>query len=314
MKMYNKFSRRNFIKTTGLGAMASLAGPPLFLAEASKKFKIGSTFILWGYGADNLEQSLQDMAALGYHAFETFGFVIQEWEENRGGFNEIVSKYGVPIRSAFCLGDVLDPSKRKEEIKKLIKWTQLLRKGGGKVVEYCPSPVNPTWRDETKYDYRDHKKNIIDSMNDFAKVVNDQGLMCTLHPHTGTPIETEDEVYFAMENVDTRHMLFGPDVGQLQKGKADPVKIVKDFMGLIEHVHLKDYSGGQYYQGYSPLGEGLVKIRKILKMLEAKKDEMEGMIMMELDYDGRNVPPRTPLQAAEVSRDYLNSLGYTFNS
>jgi len=148
-------------------------------------------------------------------------------------------------------------------------------------------------------------------MNDYAKAVTDQGLMCTLHPHTGTPIETEEEVYFAMENVDTRYMLFGPDVGQLEKGKADPVKICKDFMELIEHVHLKDYSGGEYYAGYSPLGEGTVKIKKILKMLESKRDDMVGMIMMELDYS-QKTPPRTPYEAARVSRDYLSSLGYKF--
>ena len=38
-----------------------------------------------------------------------------------------------------------------------------------------------------------------------------------LHPHTGTPIETEEEVYFVMENLNTTYMKFGPDVGQLGK-------------------------------------------------------------------------------------------------
>ncbi|MDH3243476.1 MAG: sugar phosphate isomerase/epimerase [Saprospiraceae bacterium] len=311
MKEKISVSRRRFVQTASLGTMATTMSPSWLFTEAAKKFRIGATFILWGYGPDNLEPALRDMSQLGYHEFETFGFVIEEWEENRGGFKDLVAKYGVPIRSAFCLGDVLDPSKRNDELKKLVKWSKLLREAGGKVIEYCPSPVNRTWRGETKYDYREHKKNIIDSMNDYAKAVTDQGLMCTLHPHTGTPIETEEEVYFAMENVDTRYMLFGPDVGQLQKGKADPVKICKDFMELIEHVHLKDYSGGEYYVGYSPLGEGKVKIKKILKMLEAKKDNMAGMIMMELDYS--NVaPPRSPFEAAEVSRDYLQGLGYTF--
>lgn len=54
-------------------------------------------------------------------------------------------------------------------------------------------------------------------MNEYAKAVTDEGLVCALHPHTGTPIETEEEVYFAMENLDTNYMKFGPDVGQLEK-------------------------------------------------------------------------------------------------
>ncbi len=310
MNRDHQYSRRDFIKTAGLGGLAALS-PTLALAK-EKKFKIGSTFILWGYGADNLEPALQDMAEIGYHSFETFGFVIQDWEEKRGGFSEIVAKYKVPITSAFCLCDVLDPSKRKDEIKKLQHWAKLTRDSGGKVIEYCPSPVNNRWRAETKYDYKEHKKNIIDSMNDYAMAVNDIGLVCALHPHTGTPIETSEEVYFAMENLDTRHMKFGPDVGQLEKGGADPVKICKDFMELIEHVHLKDYSGGEYYHGYSPLGEGTVNLKKILKMLEKKKDNMAGEIMFELDYNGEKAPPREPGKAAKDSKDYLETLGYKF--
>lgn len=311
MKKYADYNRREFLQMAGVGSLATVLSPFTDLALA-QKFNIGATFILWGYGPDNLEPALADMSNLGYHSFETFGQVIEEWEENRGGFNEVVAKYDIPIKSAFCLGDVLDPSKRKDEIKKLTKWARLLQKSGGTVVEYCPSPVNNKWRSETNYDFREHKKNIIDSMNDYAKAVNDVGLTCALHPHTGTPIETEDEVYFAMENLDTRHMKFGPDVGQLEKGKANPVKIVNDFMELIQHVHLKDYSGGEYYHGYSPLGEGQVKLKKILKMLEKGRTEMAGMIMFELDYNGSKEPPRSPYQAAADSKTFLKNLGYTF--
>jgi inosose dehydratase len=314
MKNNDLFSRREFVKTSGMGSLAILAAPSLALLEAAKRFEIGSTFILWGYGADDLEPALRDMSMLGYHSFETFGWVLQEWEDERGGIEELLAKYEVPIVSAFCLNDVLDPSKRKEEIKKVKRWATLLKQYGGKLVEWCPSPVNTTWRKETNYDYREHKRNIIDSMNDYAKAVTDLGLVCSLHPHTGTPIETEEEVYFAMENVDTRYMKFGPDVGQLQKAKADPVKIVRDFMPLIEHVHLKDFIGGDNgYHGYAPLGEGIVKLRKILKMLEARKDEMTGMIMAELDSNGNIETPRTPYQAAKTSREFLSNMGYTFN-
>ncbi|MEQ9441452.1 MAG: TIM barrel protein [Cyclobacteriaceae bacterium] len=310
MKNQDLISRRNFVKMAGAGGVAFLLAPSLAFREAAKKFEIGSTFILWGYGADNLEPALADMAQLGYHSFETFGQVIQEWEENRGGFSEVVEKHGVPIVSAFCMTDVLDPSKRKDEVKKLVKWAKLLKKNGGKVVEYCPSGIN---RDG--YDYKEHKKSLIESMNEYAKAATDEGLVCALHPHTGTPIETEEEVYFVMENLDTTYMKFGPDVGQLQKGGADPVKIVKDFMPLIEHVHLKDFAGGDNgYLGYSPLGEGKVKLKKILNMLEARREEMAGMIMFELDSDRNNQTARTEFEAAKDSRDYLAGLGYDFTA
>lgn len=308
MKNLNLLSRRDFVKIAGVGGVASFVAPSLAFSKAAKKFDIGATFILWGYGADDLEPALQDISKLGYHSFETFGNVIQEWEDNRGGFSEVVEKYGVPIVSAFCMTDVLDPSKRKDELKKLVRWSQLLKKNGGKVIEYCPSSIN-----REGYDYREHKKNIIESMNEYAKAVTDQGLVCALHQHTDTPIETQEEVYFAMENLDTNYMKFGPDVGQLEKGGADPVKICRDFMPLIEHVHLKDFEGGENgYLGYAPLGEGQVKVKKILKDLEERKDKMAGMIMFELDSNREVETPLSAFEAAKVSRDYLKKLGYDF--
>ena len=311
MKNTHSYNRREFVRLAGMAGTAALITPNLAFEEAKKRrFNIGSTFILWGYSADNLEPALKDMSALGYHSFETFGQVIEEWEKNRGGFSQVVQKYGVPVVSAFCMTDVLDPSKRKAELEKLTRWAKLLKANGGKLVEYCPTSIK-----REGYDYKEHKKDLVEPMNEYAKAVTDEGLICALHPHTGTPIETEEEVYFIMNNVDTRYMKFGPDVGQLQKGGGDPVKIVKDFMPLIEHVHLKDYAGGDSgFLGYAPLGKGKVKIEEILKMLEKRRKEMTGMIMFELDYQPGGKPPYSNFEAAKISRDFLEKLNYKFET
>lgn len=304
-----EFSRRDFVKKASLGGLSLVALPSMGFSEGfEKKFDIGATFILWGYGSNNLEPALKDISKLGFHSFETFGNVIQDWDENKGGLEKLIEENGVPIKSAFCMTDVLDPSKRKEEVKKLIKWSKLLKRAGGKLIEYCPSGIN-----RKGYDYKEHKTNIIESMNEYAKVVTGEGLVCALHQHTGTPIETEEEVYFVLENLNTDYMKFGPDVGQLEKGGANPVKIFKDFMPLIEHVHLKDFEGGDNgYLGYAPLGKGEVKIKKLLKLLERGKSSLAGGIMFELDYDSKIKPAYTTFEAAKTSRDYLVELGYKF--
>jgi inosose dehydratase len=309
MEKMNAYNRREFMKLAGMAGAAALIAPNFAFEEAKKrKFKIGSTFILWGYGANNLEPALKDMAALGYHSFETFGQVIEDYEKNRGGFAPVVQKYGVPIVSAFCATDVLDPSKKAAELEKLVRWSRLLKANGGKVIEYCAGG-----RRARDFNYKDHAKYMIESMNDYAKAVTDEGLVCALHPHTGTPVETEEEIYYVMNNLDTRYMKFGPDVGQIQKGGGDPVKICKDFMSLIEHVHLKDFAGGDNgYLGYSPLGEGKVKLAEILNMLEKRRKQMAGMIMFELDFDNRVKPPYTTFEAAKISRDFLAKLSYKF--
>ncbi len=304
-------TRKDFLKIAGIGGAASMVAPSLAFRRAAEKFGIGATYILWGYSANDLEPALSTISQLGFHGFETFGQVMEEWENNRGGFGPVIERHGVPIISAFCTADVVDPSRTKEETEKLVRWAKLLKKHGGKVIEFNAGGI----RGRDGYDYRDHKETIIESMNTYAKAVTDEGLVCALHPHTGTPIENEEEVYFAMENVDTRYMKFGPDSGQLQKGGADYLKIFEDFMPVIEHVHLKDYEGGDNgWYGYCPLGEGNQDIEKLLTMLEEGRDEMAGNIMYEQDYDGQIAGRFTDSQSARISRDFMADLGYEFKS
>lgn len=303
-------TRKDFLRIAGFGGAASLLAPSLAFQKAAEKFGIGATFILWGYSADDLEPALTDMSKLGFHAFETFGQVIEEWETNRGGFSEVVEKHGVPVVSAYCWADVVDPSKRKEEAEKLARWAKILKQSGGKLIEFGCANV-----ERDGYDYKEHKNNILEALNTYAKAVNDQGLVFALHPHTGTAIESEEEVYFAMENADTRHVKFGPDSGQLQKGGADYMKIFSDFMPLIEHVHLKDYEGGDNgWLGYAPLGKGTQKVDELLTMLEKEKDSMAGKIMYEQDFDGQIEGRYTNYESAKISRDYLEKLGYEFEA
>jgi len=89
-----------------------------------------------------------------------------------------------------------------------------------------------------------------------GKALADIGLTAALHPHTGTCIEKRDHVYGVLEAVDTKYVKFGPDVGQLAKGGADPVEIVKNFLELVEHVHLKDWDGGPLLGRLLPTWQG----------------------------------------------------------
>jgi inosose dehydratase len=147
-------------------------------------------------------------------------------------------------------------------------------------------------------------------LNDIGKALDDIGVVGVLHQHTGTCVETRDETYAVMEAVDTRYVKFGPDVGQLQKGGSDPVKVVKDFLPIVRHVHMKDYNGGEHYLGYCPLGQGKVDISGLADLLESSGNDL--MIMAELDPSPQM--PLAPLDAARINKTYLQSLGYVFRA
>lgn len=113
-----------------------------------------------------------------------------------------------------------------------------------------------------------------------------------------------------MHSANTKVLKFAPDVGQLQKGRSDAAQVIKDFLPLVKHMHLKDYSGGPHFAGYCPLGQGKVDLKSVLDSVEAGGQNPN--IMVELDPSTNQ--PMTPLETAKISKAYLEQLEYVFRS
>jgi len=107
-----------------------------------------------------------------------------------------------------------------------------------------------------------------------------------LHPHTGSCIQTRDEIY--------------------------PVQVVKDFLSVIAHVHLKDFDGGSRHEGYCPVGKGRVDIQGVVEVLETSVQDF--MLMAELNpAPGRDGNVSGVYQLAQASKRKLAALGYGFS-
>ncbi|HSW51399.1 MAG TPA: sugar phosphate isomerase/epimerase, partial [Bryobacteraceae bacterium] len=227
--------------------------------------------------------------------------------EPQGGLGRLLEAAKLPLVSAYCTMNLEDPARRSVEIERIVRWGGLLKKYGGSIAAIGPTAVK-----RPGYDFASSKASIVTTLNEMCKALADIGVVGVMHQHTGTSIEFRDEVYAVMEAVDTRYVKFGPDVGQLAKGGADAVQVVKDFLPVIRHVHLKDFLGGPHWLGYCPLGRGKVgaDAGTILEMLETVK-ELE-YVMVELDPSPD--PPQTPRQTASESKRFLQGLGYTFRS
>jgi len=295
--MQNPLSRRTF-----LTAAAALAGSTL-RAQTFRRLKVGHTGITWGFKPEDAQQAIKDVASLGFHGYESFGNVLEFWEA-KGGFDKLLQEVKLPLRSAYCPANLTDGSKLKDEVATMVRWGKLIKKNGGAVAVIGPNGVR-----RSAFDFSASRQQIVASLNEIGKALDgDAGVMGVLHQHTGTCVETRDETYAVMEAVDTRYVKFGPDIGQLQKGGADPVKVVKDFQSIVRHVHLKDYSASEHNEGYCPLGQGRVDLHGVLDLLEKGGQEM--MIMVELDPS-----PRMPVAAGEtakIAKAFLQKEGYAF--
>lgn len=302
-ELNNTFTRRSFLVQSAFVAVASATLPRALFAEKTRRIPIGHTAITWMN--EQVTEAIQDVAQLGFHGFETFGNVLDAWEA-KGGLQPVLRKNKIPLISAYCSVNLTDSSRRQEQITKAIAWAKLIKKYKARVFVLGPNQV-----DRSSFDFSSNKSNIVSTLNEVSKAVSDQGITPVLHQHTGTCVETRDETYATLDAIDTRHLKFGPDVGQLTKGGADALKVVKDYLPLVQHMHLKDFNGkDEHLLGYCPLGKGTVDVPGILDLMTGRK--ISGMVMVELDNDPKHISPIPPLNLAAESQAYLKSIGVKF--
>jgi inosose dehydratase len=301
----SRISRRSFLAHAAMGTTASFLIPDSLLHAMPKRnsINIGYTGITWDN--DHVQDAIESVSSLGFYGFETFADVLNKWEE-KGGLDSVLKTNNLPLISGYCSMNLTEPAKLPDELTRTKKWCKLIQDCGGKIYVLGPNQVK---RDT--YVYADNKSNIIKALNEIAKTVVDQGLTPVLHQHTGTCVESRDETYATLDAVDTRVLKFGPDVGQLTKGGQDALKVVKDYISLVQHMHLKDYNGhDEHLLGYCPLGQGQVNIPGILDLMEGR--HIKGKVMIELDNNWKDPAKTPPAQLAKESRDYLVSIGTKF--
>lgn len=300
MNAFTKMDRRCFLMggTVALGLAGSACAAP------ARRLRVGHTGITWGYKPEDAARAIPDVASLGYQGYETFGEVLDAWKP-KGGLKTILDENNLPLISAYCNVNLTDPSKRKDEVEKIVRWSKLILEAGGKVAVIGPNGVK-----RADFQFPEHRASIVEALNEICRAATDAGVIAALHQHTGTCIETCDEVYSVMEAADTRYVRFGPDIAQLQKGGTDPVPVVRDFLEVLDHVHVKDFNGGNAWDQYCPFGQGQVNLPAVLDLLESNPRLQ--ILMVELDYS-RNAPIE-PKETARISKDYLIQHGYKFRS
>ena len=246
MQVRKEYNRRDMLKTLGLGLGAASLGSPAGQAAPARRLKVGQTSINWGFKVESVEPGLRDSAKLGYWGYESYNDAVEPIEDNPG-WGKLLEQYRIPMPSSYFNFVLTDPTVRKAQVEKAIRMGRILKKHGGITAVIGPNGVN-----RNTYDFKAAKDGLVATLNEVGQALADLGLNAALHQHTGTCVDTRDQVYAVLEAVDTRVVKFGPDVGQLQKAGTDPVPILKDFSSLLRTIHVKDFAGERAWAGYCP--------------------------------------------------------------
>jgi inosose dehydratase len=268
--------------------------------------RIGHTGITWPFTPAGARQAMGELAELGYQGFETFGRTIDEYPGGIEGVRADLDRSGIKLVSAYCSAPLIDPATTQEDIARMADWARKLKQLGGEVVV-----VGAARRQKERYEADEYRR-MAGTLNEVGRRCLDEGVIAAFHPHTGTPVETRDEIDAVMRQVDPSLVFFAPDTGQIQKGGSDTLAVLRDYASLVRHVHLKDFDGGPPgdvedrtgYLNYVPVGSGAVDTKGIVALLEGVG--FEGWWMVELD--GTPQAPRPPKEAAAMSKRYLDGL------
>jgi inosose dehydratase len=265
--------------------------------------RIGHTGITWP--TQPVEEKVADLAAIGFPAFETFGHVIEQYPGGAPAFKDLVDRSGLRYAASYCARTYIDPARAPEDIAQVMQWARASKEVGAEtIVVSCQRREKPSYT-------REEYAGLARTFNELGARIRDElGLRTALHPHTGTPVESPEEIAMVVEALDPRACAFGPDTGQIAQAGGDAVEVVRRYRDAVGHVHVKDYGGKPVsrgpdgstddptgYVGYVPVGSGVIDFVAMFRDLRAAG--FDGWLMVELDGTARS--PRPPKEAAAMS-------------
>lgn len=302
-------SRRSFLTT--LGAALPLSGvaarngfaAPAAGASGGAGLRIGYASITWN---GNDAQAIADVAALGYKGIQLRSNILKEFQDKPAALKDRLAQAGLEFVALSSGNVVIDPAVRDEQIELHTSHAQFVKDCGGKYLQVTDERPK---RDLTAADY----KTLGGLLTEIGKRTADLGIPLGYHNHMNTIGERPEEVDQILSAADPKTVHLELDVAHYRMGGGDPVKAIRTYADRLLFLHIKDLqtpvpgepAGPRPSYRFVELGRGVVDLEGCFAALRDVK--FNGWCIVELDA----VPDkaRTPKESAEISREYLKSIG-----
>jgi inosose dehydratase len=124
----------------------------------------------------------------------------------------------------------------------------------------------------------ERQKNALACLAAVAERARAAGLISAFHANSppGSIFRVEEDYKVMLDGLAAGAVGYAPDAGHIAKGGMDPVKIFREAIGLIRHVHFKDMDpSGKWIE----MGRGAIDFPAIVAILQ--KARYGGWIMLE---------------------------------
>jgi inosose dehydratase len=260
------------------------------------------------WGQTNFRTAIDVVAALGFHGFETFASVMDDYQGQKlAEFKRLLSERGLALVALYGGGNMHVASEGDTVVARNLRIAEFLNLNGADRLVLGPG------RREAQAPTPQELDTLVACATEIGKQTAAVGVLACLHPHINTVVESIDEIDYVLDRLDPAVVAVAADTAHFAKGNpsvpgAETVLFAK-YVDRIKYVHLKDWDptlpaeatgegGTAVIRDFVELGEGRVDLRGCIDILRAHG--YPGWITIELDYTRR-----TPYESVAMSKRYL---------
>lgn len=275
------------------------------MLKFEKKLPVGlQVYSVRDYASNDLEGTMKKLKAIGYDYVEPAGLYGKTAEEYRA----VLDAYGI---KAICAH--VPYAEMVEDIDKVIRDYTVLG---------CKYIAVPYLGDDDR-PLAKNFETVLENIRKIGKKCAENGITLLYHNHDFEFVKMPDGRYgldYMYETIDAATLQTELDCCWVNVAGEDPASYIRKYAGRCPIVHLKDFTGSKSQNMYNliglketaqttstfafrPVGYGKQDIPSILT---AAIESGAEYLVVEQDNPGE----QTSLEAVEMSRNYLKSLGF----
>lgn len=300
--MHETVSRRQFLTTAGVSALALTAGTSPVMAELVKKsgLTIAYSAITWG---GNDTQAIADLAVLGYRGIQLRANTFGPYRAKPAELKAMLDQHNLTL-AMFSSGNVdIDPAKEQSTIDMHVAHASFVKALGGSAIQLTNSA-----RPKDRLPTSDELKRLATVINEIGKQTADMGVQATYHNHMQQLGETPEEVDTIVQAMNPKYVKLELDIAHYKQGGGQPEKAVKQYKDILYALHLKDTMSpladkpddAKAYK-FVELGRGNVDVPAVIKALNDINFSGWGIV----ELDGVPEKDKTPRECAQINKNYI---------
>lgn len=304
MKTVAPFSRREFIRVSGLGAMGLMTmsateknKPSIYLQEYPWRTFMERDGIFWH---DDPIKSIQGLMSSPFKNIEP---IIDSFEYFKV-IRSSIEWSSLDIGSVYFNSVLHEKKNINQRTGQVIEIASFYENIGAKIIVINPSPTS--W-DKPKDKTDDELDTQAKALDLLGKVLADLGILLAYHNHDVEMRKDARELHWMMKNTNPEYVKYCLDCHWVYRGggnsSSELFNIINLYGGRVIEIHLRQSSGGIWTEFFA---DGDIDYRKVAKVLKSKN--IKPRLVLEQAVEERSPNTMGPIESYQLGVQYAQKI------